>query len=513
MRIPRLLVLLLLMTAAPAAALAQEIEPPDGTRIASARVSGLDLDRLSPGLRDEIDKLAGTPLKRQLLKELAARIEAEQPRYLAAVRATQDPDGAARVVFVVARIPDPGQDPNINARYLVEEVELRGIDEDELSAELRTELHALAGRQLDSDEAERVETRLKQAFPEYDIARRTVRGTQPGRIKMIFSANRAEWARWLRFEPLDANFIYHSEQGWGANLPLSFSGRHVLITPSFVIDDGDDLIEEYGGFALRIESRKIGSERLGAFFEWSTFDQTWRDPTLAAIAQDPAGPRPYRNRMSVTPLLKFAITRQLTVGGGVRVTELDPLADGGDSQMANAVIGSVVFAQRSRPGSGPRQQFNANFTVRAGTATLESDLVYERYVGAATYALTRDHHEISASAMAGRISGDAPLFERFALGDSRTLRGWDKYDIAPAGGDRMFHSSLEYRYRGLGMFLDAGSVWDTGAERRIRVATGLTFSRGPAFVTLGFPVNTEEFGAVFTMGVRLSRAALGITRY
>jgi outer membrane protein assembly factor BamA len=115
--------------------------------------------------------------------------------------------------------------------------------------------------------------------------------------------------------------------------------------------------------------------------------------------------------------------------------------------------------------------------------------------------------------MGGRLSGDAPLFERFALGDSRTLRGWNKYDIAPIGGDRMFHASLEYGFRALGLFVDAGSVWDTGTDRRIRFSTGLTATPGPTFFTVGFPLNTDEFGAVFTMGVRFGGPAVGIRKY
>src|SRR5262245_1432188 len=115
MRILRLL--LVLLTLPLAAALAQETEPPEGTKINTATVSGLDLDRLSPGLQEDIGKLAGTPLNRQLLRELASRIEAEQPRYVAAVRITQDPDGAARVVFVLARMRDEEHQANINTQY------------------------------------------------------------------------------------------------------------------------------------------------------------------------------------------------------------------------------------------------------------------------------------------------------------------------------------------------------------------------------------------------------------
>ena len=99
-------VVIALLLLAPSVAHAQETTPPDGTPIASAQVSGLDLSRLSPGLQEDIGKLNGSPLDRQKLRELAARLEAEQPRYVAAVRVTADPDGSARVVFVVARMRD-----------------------------------------------------------------------------------------------------------------------------------------------------------------------------------------------------------------------------------------------------------------------------------------------------------------------------------------------------------------------------------------------------------------------
>jgi hypothetical protein len=41
----------------------------------------------------------------------------------------------------------------------------------------------------------------------------------------------------------------------------------------------------------------------------------------------------------------------------------------------------------------------------------------------------------------------------------------------------------------------------------------VTFNPGPAFFTLGFPLNTDEFRAVFTMGFRFSGAAVGIKKY
>ena len=142
----------------------------------------------------------------------------------------------------------------------------------------------------------------------------------------------------------------------------------------------------------------------------------------------------------------------------------------------------------------------ASFGVRAGTHNLESDLDYERYLGQGSYRYDFGRHHVQATGMAGRITGTAPLFERFTLGDSTTLRGWDKYDIAPAGGDRMFYSSIEYRYTGLALFLDIGSVWDAGTERKVRVSTGFGLHAGPAFLVVGFPLNTDNLTAVVIAG-------------
>jgi hypothetical protein len=492
---------------------AQENTPPDGATIKSAQVSGIELSKLSPGLNEDITKLVSTALDRQKLRELAARLEAEQPRYVAAVRVTPDPDGGARVVFVVARMRDPEPQGDINAKYIVEEVLIVGVRDSAITAEMRADEEALKGKPLDEEVAERLSTRLKAAFPDYTLQRRTGRGSQRGQIRVIFHLERSEESRWLRFEPLEANALYHSDQGWGAKLPLTMSGSEFMVVPQFALDVGDELIEEYSGFGLRFESRKVGTERLGIFFEWSTYDQTWRDPTLFAVAANPAIPPLYRNRMNVTPLAKFAITPRLTIAGGVSITELDSLDEiVSTSQMANAAIGSLRFNQRWKRASGVQHDLEAAFTVRSGLEELESNLVFERYLAQADYLLRVSSHRVLVSGMFGNVTGNAPLYERFSLGDSRTLRGWNKYDIAPTGGDRMFHTSVEYRYRDLAVFLDSGSVWDKGTNRQVRFSTGFGFTPGPGFFMVSFPLNTDDFRAVFTMGIRFSTAPVRISK-
>jgi hypothetical protein len=510
MRTLALFVALLMLPALPASA--QETEPPEGTPIKGAQVSGFDLGRLSPGLQTAIARLAGTPLDRQVLRDIAARIEEEQPQYVAAIRAAQNPDGEAWVVFVVARIRSQVRDVNVNSKYVVEDAAIRGVSDRDLDPELVKELQALVGKPLDSEAAERIATRLRQAFPNHDVSWRSARGDQSGSVRLVYDVARIEYARWLRLEPPQSALVFHSDQGWGAYVPLSIAGGAFRFSPVFAFDNGDHLIEEYSGFGLQFEARKLGTDRLGFSFDWSTYDQDWKEETVAAMALNPQLPALYGDRDSVTPLIRFNITPQLMAAGGVGITELgaldeDPITDAplpeiGPSRMANAYIGLVNFNQPWRSGDA-RHYLDATFVTRLGSPSLESDFDYERYFGFAAYGYRRSRHTVVFRGMAGGISGDAPLFERFSLGDSRTLRGWNKYDITPTGGNRMFYLSAQYQYRALALFLDLGSVWDSGNETKVRVSTGVSFHPGPVFFTVGVPLNTDDLRAVFTMGFGL----------
>jgi Omp85 superfamily domain len=493
-----------LLAVAPQAAIDQQLVVPEGTIISSAQVTGLDIDRLSPGLREEIRNLAGTPLKQQRLDELAARIETERPRYVAAVRAIMESDGQARVFFVMGRQSEPDREDNVNARYIVEQADVTGVPDAELSQALRDDLQALVGKRLDSGEADRLRERMERELPRYEISRRIQRGSEVGRIRLVYEARKRELPQWLRFEPLRSNVIFHSDQGWGSYLDLGIGDRTIRFTPIVAIDNADDLVEEYSGFGLRFETRKVGTRRLGASLEWSRFDQDWRGATLDALALEPEIPPPYNTRSTITPLLKFAVSADLSVAAGVSISELEPLFPATDSQMANTAVASIGYDRRWKDGSDAAHHVEASFSVRAGSRELESDLAYRRYLGRGSYRYDFGRHHVQATGMAGGITGHAPLFERFTLGDSTTLRGWDKYDIAPAGGDRIVYSSIEYRYTGLALFLDIGSVWDEGTERQVRVSTGFRFHAGPAFLVVGFPLNTDKLTAVVTLGLRIS---------
>ena len=495
-----------LLAVSPQAATDQTPAVAPGTIITSAHVTGFDSGRLSPGLRDEITKLEGTPLDQQRLDELAARIEAERPRYVAAVRSVLDPDGRARVFFVMGRRDQPDRDDNVNTRYVVERAELTGVRDDELTQVLRDALDALVGKRLDSPEAGQLQEQIERDLPNYDVSRRIRRGSQQGTIRLVYEAQRRELPPWLRFEPLKTNVLYHSDQGWGSFLSLNMGNRTIRFTPIFAIDSEDGFVESNSGYGLRFETNKLATRRLGASVEWTWFEQDWRTSTLDAVALRPDIPALYENRTTITPLVKFAVTPKLSLSGGVSISELEPLelAPLAESRMANAVVASVEYDAKWDDISDASHRVAGTFAVRAGSRDLESDLSYRRYVGEGWYRYHIGRHRVQATGMAGGITGDPPMFERFTLGDTSTLRGWDKYDIAPAGGDRMWYSSLEYRYSGVALFLDVGSVWDDGTERKVRVSTGFGWHAGPAFLAVGFPLNTDNLRAVFTMGLRVS---------
>ena len=500
--------LITLVAVAPQDVTDQKPVVPEGTIITSVEVTGFDMDRLSPGLRHEIRALAGTPLNQQRLDELAARIEAERPRYVAAVRSLMDSGGQARVFFVMGRQEQPERDDtNINDRYIVEDADITGVSEGELTQALRDDLLALVGKRLDSGDADKLQERLKRDLPDYDVSRRIERGSEPGRIRLVYEARRRE-PRWLRFEPLRSNVIYNSDTGWGSYIDFNIGSGPIRFTPIFAIDNADDLVEEYSGFGLRFETRKLGTQRLGASLEWTSFDEDWQAATLDAVALNPGIPPLYEQRSTITPLLKFAFSPHLSIAAGVSISELEPFPPATGSQMANAAVASVEYNGLWKDSSDATHTVDASFGVRGGSRELDSDLAYTRYFGQGSYRYDFGRHHVQAVGMAGGITGDAPLFERFTLGDSRTLRGWNKYDIAPAGGDRVVYSSIEYRYTGLSLFLDVGSVWDANAERHVRVSTGLGLHAGPAFLVVGFPLNTDNLRAVVMLGLRIPGAGI-----
>jgi len=95
----------------------------------------------------------------------------------------------------------------------------------------------------------------------------------------------------------------------------------------------------------------------------------------------------------------------------------------------------------------------------------------------------------------------APLVDRFVAGNSYYLRGWNKYDIDPIGGNRLVHNAVEYRYGPVQAFYDTGAVWEGGQQPIQRHSVGVAVKESIFTLALAFPVRSGHVDPVVMMGI------------
>ena len=115
--------------------------------------------------------------------------------------------------------------------------------------------------------------------------------------------------------------------------------------------------------------------------------------------------------------------------------------------------------------------------------------------------LTQSHQDLSVGFLAGTISGQAPLFERFVLGNAETLRGWNKFELDPLGASHVAHGSIDYSYRSFLVFYDTGAVWDRPEEREQKQSLGLGCRKSGFQLAVAFPVKSGTVNPVFYAGM------------
>ena len=107
------------------------------------------------------------------------------------------------------------------------------------------------------------------------------------------------------------------------------------------------------------------------------------------------------------------------------------------------------------------------------------------------------------------ISGAAPLYERFVVGNSSLLRGWNRYEIDPLGGNRILHNSVDYSFRvnasnkpkAVEVFYDAGVLWNQGQSAPVRNSFGVGYRQSVFSLALAFPLRQGRVDPVFMVGM------------
>ncbi len=383
---------------------------------------------------------------------------------------------------------------NVNTRLIVESVQVSGQGSAKLSDPLRSELSEFAGKNFDQPLLERLADRIKKELHAPDVRMHVVKGDMPDHVIVNFEIG-AE--REKRFDLDLARFLYHSKQGWSGQGHATVN-IHENAFSFGMISDGDRLSERYAGIQAGFERRHVGTDRLQLRFDFASYHEQWNDATLLEAA--PADI--YRTRTQFSPTATVVILEPLVVSFGVDFARYRLSLPVAKTESSNAVVSTLRYHQRwGSAGDEGEHDIQASYSVRAGTHLLESDPVFARHETEARYRFRRRHQDLSIGFLAGKISGLAPLFERFVLGNAETLRGWNKFDLDPLGGSHIVHGSIDYIYRGFLVFYDTGAVWDRPADREQKQSLGLGCRKSGFQLAVAFPVRAGVVSPVFYAGM------------
>ncbi len=410
---------------------------------------------------------------------------------------------------------------NINQQYLVESVSIAGVEVDrfhdsKLSPNLRRRMVALVGAPCDMSAIGDLAGKLRSTLHLQDVRQRLTRGSSPDRVRVDFEVVKKDYA----FDLSVPRFLYDSSQGWTAEVNASTRFREHSVSVGLG-SNGDDLTERFTGFSTRYEDSHIFSDRIRFAIGVEGYHEVWNPSTVRAIAA--YSPRNginasasgasnefslYRTRRNVAPTLTFAISRDLSVSVGTSFESMEmetpPVAGNERSNSANAMTAEVNFG-RTTEGSDSLQRLDGKYGIRVATRQLGSDYVYSRHSLSVRYEWRSGRHLVVDRLTGGMISGQAPLFERFVLGNSSTLQGWDHYSLDPLGGNRMAHNAISYGYQlqegTPEVFYDAGIVGNGDRLGTVKHSLGVGFRQGIFNVAMAFPLCQGRFAAVFMAGM------------
>jgi len=488
--------------------------------VETAEISGVDEENLSDDIRKAVHGLQGKTFDQAAADDIIVQIQAQNPNLIATTRLLPGSNSnLVKVVFVMEKSnEEAGGGSNINSRYMVESVEVQGFDESRLSQSIRDELQKLIGENLDQEKANQILREINRELrPKYSAVRKTRKGSDPQHVVVVYEISKS---RLIPFVELSAQrFVYHSKQGFSVdfNADLNDEGRTNRVFLG-IADDQDQLIERFAGFSGGFESTRIATDRLGIALRYARYHERWQ-PSTVSLDKNSI----YRERNTFDPRVTFAFDPRIRLTAGVSVSELQIQYPAIHHASANAAIASLVFHNLWGNATEDKHSLEGAYEFHAGSHEMDGDFIYTRHLVRTQYVYSHRKEKLFLSFLAGRISGNAPLFERFSLGNTTTLRGWNKFDIAPAGGNRVIHASLQYGFGkpeignfninghkarfGLGfhMFYDVGAVGDSGSPIKARHSAGFGFGAPDAsdfFIELGFPIRSDRVEPTFAIGLR-----------
>jgi hypothetical protein len=401
--------------------------------------------------------------------------------------------------------PDPSASPNVNSRYTVETVILSGKgwttnlqseSTDKISTGLRHQLVALIGQKLDPKTLDNLAVNLKKELNAREVTHRIERGEIAGQVRVEFDVKPVRSSVGLSLD----SFTYDSKIGWSGSGEATVTASQNTFGFGLA-SDGDGELERYAGIRASYENKHLGTERVGLKFLFDSYHDQWNRNTLIGLEGHPATTSDaYRSRQTFQPTLTVQLSRPLTLEVGTRFeryTNENPQLgnDGSDGIMAS------LRYHRQLEGSDIQQDFDGALSLLSTTRLLDSDFVFNKWSAGLRYQFRRAKHQVIDNIWGGTIDGRAPLNERFVMGNTAYLRGWNKYDIDPLGGNRVIHNSVEYRYGCFQLFYDAGAIWDEGQPAIPRHSLGIGVHDSIFSLAVAFPVKSGHVEPILMMGI------------
>ena len=398
---------------------------------------------------------------------------------------------------------NPEQEVNVNTRYTVESVELAGDNPSAISTGLRGELKRLVGARLNPAALDDLATRIRQELHVRAVTHRLLRGQIPEHVRVVFDVRGTP----AKFDASIPKLVYRSDGGFSGLA----EGTATVGSQAFTfggVSDGDNLAERYTGIVARYEDKRLIGDRVRFRLDFESYREQW-DQATANVLDQPAAESDtsgiYRTRQNIEPLLTFVLSRSgsgfvnLTVGTSFeRFQSQFPAAR---TESANAMVTTLRYHRRVEGSGANQQEWDAGYSLRAATNLLGSDLAYARHQGDAHYVYSWGHNQFVDDLTGGEITGRAPLFERFILGNSTMLRGWNRFELDPLGGSRMVANTAEYRYRLFDVFYDSGAIWDQGETAVLRHSVGVGVRQNGMYAALAFPIREGHIEPVFMVGM------------
>jgi hypothetical protein len=402
---------------------------------------------------------------------------------------------------------ETASDLNVNSRYTIESVNFVDQREYKLSTSSLEEIRRLIGAKVSTEALDRLTLRIRGELRAHDVTFKLARGVEPESVRVLIQVDRAG----ASFDASVPTLSYNSAVGFsGTGQLISTIGPNAFTFR--MLRDSNDLIERFSGIEAKYERLALANGRIRLGFEFDGYENQYDSATLAALdsASRPSSlsAGAYSSRLNFEPSATFLLAAPLTLTVGLSFEQLNNSPSAARSESANAVMSTLHYHQRWAESGDSTQELDAGYSLRAATTLLATNSAYTRHRAHLKYNYSSRTQSVEVTVIAGAVYGQAPLFERFSLGDSTLLRGWNKYDLDPLGGNRVAYGSVTYGYHIMRIFYDAGSVWDQGKSPEAKESAGVgvssglgIFEKGAFLVAVAFPLREGHVTPVLIAGM------------